>query len=66
MKRKTVHFSINGKEKFVSTCSDQELKFCYGFVSLRCDDNDSEFQVTLLPAINYEGKNSFVLAAIAN
>ena len=50
----------------MSACSDQELNFCYGFVSLCCDYNDSEVQVTLLPAINDEGKNSFVLAAIAN
>ena len=33
---------------------------------LRCDDNDSEIQITFLPAFNYEGTNSFVLVAIAN
>ena len=66
VKRKTVHFSISGKEQFVSTCSRQELDFCYGFMHLRCDDNDSEIQITFLPAFNYEGTNSFVLVAIAN
>ena len=44
----------------------QELDFCYGFMPLRCDDIDSEIQVTLFPAINDEGTNSFVLVAIAN
>ena len=33
---------------------------------LRCDDNDSEIQVTLFSAINDEGTNSFVLIAIVN
>lgn len=66
MKEKQVYLSINGKEHFVSTCDKQELDFCYGFVRLKCDDNDSEVQVTLLPEISVEGTNSFVLVAIAN
>ena len=66
VKRKTVHFSINEKEQFVSTCSNQEFDFCYGFLHLRCDENDSEIQVTLVSAITDEGTNSYVLVAIAN
>ncbi|XP_067020800.1 uncharacterized protein [Acropora muricata] len=58
VKKKTVHFSISGKEQFVSTCSRQELDFCYGFMHLRCGDNDSEIQVTLFPAINDEAASS--------
>ncbi|XP_044178990.1 uncharacterized protein LOC114974816 [Acropora millepora] len=54
VKEKQVYFSINGKEHFVSTCDKQELDFCYGFVRLKCDDNDSEVQVTLLPEISVE------------
>ena len=50
----------------MSTCDKQELDFCYGFVRLKCDDNDSEVQVTLLPEISVEGTNSFVLVAIVN
>ena len=66
VKAKQVYFSINGKEQLLPTCEKQKLDFCYGFVRLKCDDNDSEVQVTLFPAINIEGTNSFVLVAIAN
>ena len=58
VKRKTVHFSINGREQSVSTCSSRELDIFYGFVRLRCEDNDREIQVTLVPAITDEGTNS--------
>ena len=50
----------------MSTYSNQELDIFYGFVRLRCDDNDSEVQVTLVPVINNEGTNSFVLVALAD
>ena len=50
----------------MSTCDKQELDFCYGFVRLKCDGNDSEVKVTLLPEISVEGTNSFVLVAIVN
>ena len=66
VKGKQVYFSINGKQQLLPTCEKQKLDFCYGFVRLKCDDNDSEVQVTLLPEINVEGTNSFVLVAIAN
>ena len=66
VKEKQVHFSIDGNEQFVSTCDKQELDFCYGFIRLKCDYNDSEVQVTLFPASNHEGTYSFVLLAIAN
>ena len=60
VKRKTIHFSINGREQFVSTCSNEGLNI-YGFVHLSCGDSDSEIQVTLAPATHVEGTNSFVL-----
>ena len=68
VKSGTVRFKISGMEEFVLTCSNQELNFCYGFMRLHCDDNDSEIKVTLrFPAINDEGStNSFVLVAIDN
>ena len=67
MKRKAIHFSINGRKQFVSdsTCSNEGLNICYGFVRLSCEDDDSEIQVTLAPTIYDEGTNSFVLEAIA-
>ena len=66
VKGKQVYFSINGKQQLLPTCEKKKLDFCYGFVRLKCDDSDSEVQVTLFPAINVEGTNSFVLVAIAN
>ena len=42
-------------------CSNEGLNIFYGFVRLRCEDNDSEIQVTLAPATHVEGTNSFVL-----
>ncbi|XP_074622862.1 uncharacterized protein LOC141881089 isoform X3 [Acropora palmata] len=54
VKEKQVHFSIDGNEQFVSTCDKQKLDFCYGFIRLKCDDNDSEVRVTLFPASNHE------------
>ena len=48
-----------------STCSNEGLNICYGFVRLSCEDDDSEIQVTLAPTIYDEGTNSFVLEAIA-
>ena len=63
---KTVLFSIDGKEQFVSTRSKQKLDFCYGFFHLRCDHSNSEIQVTLNSVLNDEGTNSFVLLGVAN
>ena len=42
----------------MSTYSSRELDIFYGFVRLRCEDNDREIQVTLVPAITDEGTNS--------
>ena len=63
---KTVRFSVDGKEQFVSTRSKQKLDFCYGFFHLRCDHSNSEIEVKLTSALNDEGTNSFVLLAVAN
>ena len=45
----------------MSRCSNEGFSICYGYVRLRCEENDSEIQVTLAPAIYDEGTNSFVL-----
>ena len=66
-KEEELYFSINGEEQLVSTCGKQERNSCYGFMRLGCDDNDSEIQVSrLFPPINDEGRNSFVVVAMAN
>ena len=50
----------------MSTRSNQNLNFCYGFMRLHCEEKDSEIQVTLFSVVNDEGTNSFVLVGIDN
>ncbi|XP_074622410.1 uncharacterized protein LOC141880775 [Acropora palmata] len=63
VKRKTIHFSINGRKQFVSTCNE-ELNICYGFVRLSCEDNDSEIQVTLAPTIYDEAPEELEVGSV--
>ncbi|XP_067022083.1 uncharacterized protein [Acropora muricata] len=64
VKRKTIHFSINGRKQFVSTCSNEGLNICYGFVRLSCEDDDSEIQVTFAPTIYDEAPEELEVGSV--
>ena len=50
LKRKTVHFIINGEELKVA-CGSNRPDLCYGYLRMGCKNAESRIRVTLVPGI---------------